>query len=430
MSDTTWIMLAALGGELLLLVLVLLSVAFFRSRVQRRRDLKAVSTLVARIKKAKSEREQKIAAFLAQGMALSGDTLNQAKVAMLRAELRVLQRFASVYRGRDAALASRFDDDLFAAIDPYHALVAGEAGAAAATDAEPVDAAELAHLRKENKRLSDELRITMETMSRMLNEYSSMFVGGERDDAAPISATATAGAVAAASDGPNSGHNGDVRIADSVDESVTADAVEASAVPAASDGDVQVAVDDGGNLDVADAAVAQAAETPGDIEDLVDSIFDQPVADGSNEADAAADDVAVLDDEPAPDAVIAGGVDAVGEPSDAQADAAIDDDDEIAAILHEAQSREMSARAEFVDEVNAEPAAELPETATEPGLDTLEEGEAEIVDFGDTEEVDVPAIEDLDDLFDASGDDPFDDVAAEDGPAADAQASVKSQAGG
>ena len=37
-------------------------------------------------------------------------------------------------------------------------------------------------LKEENERLSDELRVTMDTMGRMLNEYSSMFAGGSGDN--------------------------------------------------------------------------------------------------------------------------------------------------------------------------------------------------------------------------------------------------------
>ena len=42
--------------------------------------------------------------------------------------------------------------------------------------------AEIERLKAENERLSEELRVTMDTMGRMLNEYSSMFAGGAEND--------------------------------------------------------------------------------------------------------------------------------------------------------------------------------------------------------------------------------------------------------
>lgn len=177
MSQTMLVLLGALGAELLLLVLVLLTVAFFRNRAAAQRDQRAMRALVARVKKGKAEREQLLEQYLAERMGLSDPELTQAKVAMLRAELSLLQRFAGIYRNREAVMAARFDADLYAALEPYHALVG-----VAQADQEPsqpgeVDGTGMEALRQENERLSEELRITMETMSRMLNEYSTMFSG-------------------------------------------------------------------------------------------------------------------------------------------------------------------------------------------------------------------------------------------------------------
>lgn len=186
MSDTMQMLSIALGGELLLLLFALLVVSWWRNRAQRKRDSAAIQALIARIKKSKAEREATIEKFLIGQMGMTGEELTQAKVGMLRAELGLLQRFAGTYRRRDAGMAARFDSDFYAALEPYHAL-RGRAGSADKGSAgESVDAAELEHLRAENSRLSDELKITMETMSRMLNEYSSMFAGGVPDDVAPI----------------------------------------------------------------------------------------------------------------------------------------------------------------------------------------------------------------------------------------------------
>jgi hypothetical protein len=449
MSNTMWTMLAALGGELLLVVVVLLAVAFVRSRAQHKRDLEAVRSLVAKIRKGKPEREQKIAAFLEQRMGLSGDALNQAKVAMLRAELGLLQRFAGVYRQRDAALAARFHDDLFAALEPYHALVASadagaDVSAAATADAlvEPVEARELERLRKENARLSDELQITMETMSRMLNEYSSMFVGGEPDDAAPISAkiggAAVAAAVAAAAAATADAQDIDdgIEIAGVVDEPMPANAA---------DDDVEVAIVNASDLEVAELPevdVAEDAAANAGVNDPADSIFDEVERHAGGEADAVADadmgniEIAAADEDPAGDEPAAA-VDGSAETELDTANGPGGEDDEIEAILEQAKSRETTARSDPAEDVARHAASNTPDAAGEvlaeaPG--TLEEGEAEIVDFGDAE-----AVDDIDDLFDAASGDgserPSDEAAIEQGsadadPAGDARAQAKSRTGG
>ncbi|MCP5298521.1 MAG: hypothetical protein H6954_02335 [Chromatiaceae bacterium] len=191
MSTTMLIMLVGLGSELVLLLLVVLTVAFLRARAARKRDLKAAKTLIARIKNGKAERERALAHFLEHNMGMSGDALNQAKVALLRAELGVLKRFAGVYGQRQAGAAARFDDDLFAALESYQALSGSTSSPQAQATEQGTDDAEVEMLRKENERLSDELRITMETMSRMLNEYSTMFAGGSVGEDTPISSRET-----------------------------------------------------------------------------------------------------------------------------------------------------------------------------------------------------------------------------------------------
>lgn len=168
--------LALLVAEGVLLLLGLLTVSWFRDNARRRRDNQAIETLVARVNKSRAGRESVIEGFLTERMQMSGKPLEQAKAAMVRGELALLQRFAGIYRRRDADAAARFDTELTTALVPYQQLEAF---------AEPlqgehqvIDNAEIEALRAENARLSGELTDTMETMSRMLNEYSTLFAGG------------------------------------------------------------------------------------------------------------------------------------------------------------------------------------------------------------------------------------------------------------
>lgn len=172
--------LGLLGAEIVLVVLLLLLVAWLRNRAMARRDRKAVAMLIKHAREAKSQREQVINDYL-MGLGLQGESLQAGKTRILNEELRLLQRFADTYGKRDAASAAQFFIHAEAALAPYHEIgaqgVAETAPAAGAGDPN-----ELEKLRKENARLSEELSVSMDTMSRMLSEYSTMFSTSDSED--------------------------------------------------------------------------------------------------------------------------------------------------------------------------------------------------------------------------------------------------------
>ncbi|BAN69519.1 hypothetical protein [endosymbiont of unidentified scaly snail isolate Monju] len=168
-----WLMLA--GGEVLLLLFVLLLVYWIRHSAMARRDRQAIARLISAVRAGRAEREAAIGRFLAERMGLQGAELDRVRVAMVREELGLLQRFATVYRDRDAGSAAQFHIALQSALAPWFELHGG----GAAGEASGTDDSELEALRQENKRLSEELSVTMETMSRMLSEYSSMFADSD-----------------------------------------------------------------------------------------------------------------------------------------------------------------------------------------------------------------------------------------------------------
>ena len=187
MSDTMIMMLVMLAAELVLLLLVLLAAAWFRGRAARRRDERAIRLLVTRIRNSRAERETGIERFLDERMGLSGAELAQAKQALLQSELVLLKRFAEVYRGRDADAAARFDADLITALTPYHELKTDNV--VVASEAAPADNSELERLREQNRLLSNELSGNMETMSKMVREFSTLLAGSSGDAATAPAAT-------------------------------------------------------------------------------------------------------------------------------------------------------------------------------------------------------------------------------------------------
>ncbi|MBT8428586.1 MAG: hypothetical protein KJN79_01605 [Gammaproteobacteria bacterium] len=355
MSEVMILMSAILAGELLLVLLVLLSYAWFRNRALRRRDTKAIRVLATRIKNSRTERETKIARFLGEQMGISGEALEQAKTAMLRAELLLLQRFAGVYTKRDAGAAAQFDMDLMAALAPYYEL---EGGGIVVTQEQPdEDTSVLESLRAENQRLSDELSVTMETMSRMLNEYSTMFTGGSPGQPGPIAAL-VGGAMA------------DVSVPDG--ESAPEPAPGQTAPPFGPDTPVEMAAETDADLAVA------AAEDGGDNDDK-----DMPAQDDIDALFAAESDA------PLPDGL--GNTEAVSSPP-GELDEPIGANDSIDQPLGAHAAHEFDAETDIDASENLEAVAEFLE----------EEGPAEVISFNESDGFEVELAMQEDHLFDSA----------------------------
>lgn len=319
MSGGVWWLAGAFVAEVVLLALVLLSIAYARQRAAQRRDREALVRLVARVREQRGEREAAVERFVVGGLGMDGEQAEDFRHRLLREESALLQRFIDIYRTRESALASRFDGDLFALLDAYHTIqplappAAGEDPGDEEVASDQAD--EIARLRQENVRLEDELRITMETMSRMLNDYSAMFAaGGEKSEAFPprFDAAASADDPTRPDDDPAS-FEGEIH---EIDDSGIDDGMDTRAGAA----DIPVDVDDSEPeafadrlpdamppADVADAGLADAADE-GDIADAGILTGSLPL-DDAGPATAArptafADDIGAVDSElPPPDLI-------------------------------------------------------------------------------------------------------------------------------
>lgn len=278
MNGSTWLIIGAVVAEVILIVIVLLGMSWAQTNAAKRRDAKAIKTLVGRIKGARGQRAEAIEQYLSQKCGFEGEMLAAAKVNLLRAELSLLQRFAAIYRSRDAAAAGQFDIDVISVIGLYQEMgeITGHAGG---------DQSELEALRAENAGLSDELRMTMETMSRMLKDYSSVFAEGQAGaEAVAKMATAAAAAGVVADAVQSDEGEGDIAVADVDDE---ADA----AVEAVESDDSADDIDDlfaGGDVDDVTASDSAAEEAiVADATDDIDELFE---AQGEDDVLATLDD--------------------------------------------------------------------------------------------------------------------------------------------
>jgi len=195
--DQSLFWIALVGGEIFAVVFILLFIAWFLAMRQKGRDRQAINELVSRWASQRDTRKETLKSMLGSNYALSGSCLERTAAALLNAELRLVNIFSQVYLQRMADEAAVFDKSIGASVDAYHKLSgsgettalesADEPGLEAedsvrATVEEVDDEDELGFLRAENKRLTEELRVTMETMSRMLNEYSTMFASDGEEE--------------------------------------------------------------------------------------------------------------------------------------------------------------------------------------------------------------------------------------------------------
>lgn len=180
MKTALWLLLIEVAVLLVMGAAATLVVQWRRIR----RDRAAVARLVATVRAQMPERRAGARDLLGR-TGMLGQVLDEATDRIAQGELRLYEVYANAYLDRDAGAVVRLNEVVDAAIAPYRALgVAAPADtdivvANAHPEAPPgVDPAEYERLKDENQRLSAELQVTLDTMSRMLSEYSAMFAGG------------------------------------------------------------------------------------------------------------------------------------------------------------------------------------------------------------------------------------------------------------
>ncbi len=167
-------------GELLLgLTLVVLGLVVV-TVIRGSRDRRAAATLIATVKAEEDARKQALRAILEDRYEYRGDQLEQAVRDINLKEKLLYQAVIGLYLRRDAAALAQLHIDVQALVEAYRAL---KSPRPAAVDDGAENNPELARLEEENQRLAEELRITMDSMARMLSEYSSMFGSGPQTGA-------------------------------------------------------------------------------------------------------------------------------------------------------------------------------------------------------------------------------------------------------
>jgi hypothetical protein len=180
--------------EVIIGLVILSALLLYFTLIRKRRIQSAVQHLAERVQSDKPARTERLKMLLSERYGYADNQLDQALHDITQAEMRLFQNLINGYMQDNQVYLQQFDVDEENLVLAYQALQPVQAGSARQPITDGGDEEEeLQRLQDENQRLSDELRVTMDTMGRMLNEYSSMFAGG--NDAPLTRKAATAGDV-------------------------------------------------------------------------------------------------------------------------------------------------------------------------------------------------------------------------------------------
>jgi hypothetical protein len=165
--------------EAILGLAILSGVLGYFAIARKGRIRKAAHHLAERVQSDKPARSERLKTLLDEEYGLKGNELEQTLHNINQAEMQLFQNLINGYLKDDQVHLQQVDVDEENLVLAYQGLKPAQGtGVPTTASGEGADDEELQRLQEENKRLSDELRVTMDTMGRMLNEYSSMFSGG------------------------------------------------------------------------------------------------------------------------------------------------------------------------------------------------------------------------------------------------------------
>jgi hypothetical protein len=168
-------------AELALLLFVLLLLVGLYAYLRGLQEKRAARKLIAHVKENIEPRTQEIGQILAERYGYQGERLEKTVRLVRRSELLLYQGLLHLYLKRNSQHLSKFYNYFEDAVQPYRTLEV-----VPVTKAPVMDMSELEALRAQNRELSEELRVTMDTLGRVLEEYAGTFsVEGEEDQPSP-----------------------------------------------------------------------------------------------------------------------------------------------------------------------------------------------------------------------------------------------------
>ncbi|MET0064627.1 MAG: hypothetical protein ABW176_20240 [Candidatus Thiodiazotropha endolucinida] len=169
-------LVALIVAEVLIGLVVLSGILVLFTLLRKGRIRRAAAHLAERVKTDKAKREQRLKVLLQDRYQYQEAELQQTLHNMMQTEMLLYQNVINGFLKDDQVHLQQIDVDVENLVLGYQGL---EVSAPATSSTQASDSnEEITQLKEENERLSEELRVTMDTMGRMLNEYSTMFAGG------------------------------------------------------------------------------------------------------------------------------------------------------------------------------------------------------------------------------------------------------------
>ena len=164
--------------EVIIGLAILSGVLVYFAVSRKGRIRRAAHHLAERVQGDKPARSERLRTLLSEHYGLEGSELEQMLHTIVQAEMQMFQNLINGYLKDDQVHLQQIDVDEENLVLAYQGLKPSQIKSATGASGDEGSEDEVRRLQEENQRLSDELRVTMDTMGRMLNEYSSMFAGG------------------------------------------------------------------------------------------------------------------------------------------------------------------------------------------------------------------------------------------------------------
>ncbi len=159
--------------ELLIATTLVLVLLIVFTVVRKMRDRKSASQIIHKIKEDEARRTAETKKVMLHKFGFEDAEAEKIAVQIDREERSFYQNVINMYLRRDASALESLDITFEGSVEPYRTLE--PPGGGGASDKPVNESEELQRLKEENKRLSEEIGVTMQTMGRMLSEYSTMF---------------------------------------------------------------------------------------------------------------------------------------------------------------------------------------------------------------------------------------------------------------
>lgn len=170
-------------GELTFLMAGGLVLLLINRIIGKSKGKKSVTELMEKIRADREARKMDIRKGLA-AYGLKDEALEAKVVEIDKRERKFYHRIATMYQNRSDSMLATLNVALEGTTKPYYELdmqLEAPAEQAGEQQLSGIDPAEMEALHKQNEDLQNELAVTMETIGRMLSEYSSMFGSEEAE---------------------------------------------------------------------------------------------------------------------------------------------------------------------------------------------------------------------------------------------------------